>query len=438
MPMRQRTSALGRLMLAGLFAVAPRLFVTIAVHGLAHDTGAPRTLFAITHKRDLDAFAPLPRLLGHRGWRALTSDVHFAMRADSFQPGFLARVVQHPGWFARLLRPISVGPVLRAVGVHPLDSLHFRPAETWLREALIAEGDVALGTLLAPDALASIAAAAGDDPAALAQRPLSALLAWRYFRPLQRQLGSELFRGPARRRAEARVLASAKRQLAELAAWLRAGGSVYTSPEGRLSPDGRLGPVRAGMLRLLRAAPADTRVLPIAIVYDFMTTGRPRMWVDCAPALEGGAQLTARELESRVRAAWLAAARFTCTQLATGLLVQSREKLDSPVRAEELAAGVRAWAAQLAASGRHVDPRLLSEAGARRRVGRYLRYAERRGLLRRHSAAFSLVPGALSLPDAAATSAAPADADLGYRSSPLQYAWAEAEEMLGLRVPAPS
>src|SRR5258706_13450270 len=385
--MRQRTSALGRLMLAGLFAAAPRLFVSIEVHGLTHDTGAPRTLFAITHKRDLDAFAPLPRLLSHRGWRALTSDVHFAMRADSFQPGFLARVVQHPGWFARLLRPISVGPVLRAVGVHPLDSLHFRPAETWLREALMAEGDVVLGTLLAPDTLASIAAAAGDDPAALAQRPLSALLAWRYFRPLQQQLGSELFRGPARRRAEARVLAAAKRQLAELAAWLRAGGSVYTSPEGRLSPDGRLGPVRAGMLRLLPAAPADTRVLPIAIVYDFMTTGRPRMWVDCAPALEGGAQLTARELESQVRAAWLAAARFTCTQLATGLLVQSREKSDSPVRAEELAAGVRAWAAQLAGSGRHVDPRLLSAAGAPRPGRRLPRPCQRRGLPERHTAA---------------------------------------------------
>src|SRR5258707_810504 len=283
MPMRQRTSALGRLMLAGLFAVAPRLFVSIAVHGLAHDTGAPRTLFAITHKRDLDAFAPLPRLLGHRGWRAFTSDVHFAMRADAFQSGFLARVVQHPGWFARLLRPISVGPVLRAVGVHPLDSLHFRPAETWLREALVAEGDVAIGTLLAPDALASIAAAAGDDPAALAQRPLSALLAWRYFRPLQPQLGSELFRGPARRRAEA----------------------------------------------------------------------------------PGG-------------------------------------------------------------GGRDVDRRLRSEAGGGRCVGRYLRSAERRGLLRRHSAAFALVPGALGRPDAAATSAAAAE--LGYRSSPLQYGWAEAQE----------
>src|SRR5260221_2930176 len=99
MPMRQRTSALGRLMLAGLFAVAPRLFVSIAVHRLAHDTGAPRTLFAITHKRDLDAFPPLPRLLGHRGWRALTSHVHFSMRADSFPPAFLASVFPHPNWF---------------------------------------------------------------------------------------------------------------------------------------------------------------------------------------------------------------------------------------------------------------------------------------------------------------------------------------------------
>jgi hypothetical protein len=434
--MRQRTSALGRLMLAGLFAAAPRLFVSITVHGLAHDTGAPRTVFAITHKRDLDAFAPLPRLLGHRGGRALTNDVHFAMRADAFQPGFLARIVQHPGWFARLLRPISVGPVLRMVGVHPLDSLHFRPVETWLREALVAEGDVAIGTLLAQDALASIAAAAGDDPAALARRPLSALLAWRYFRPLQQPLGPELFRGPARRRAEARVLALAKVQLAELAAWLRAGGSLYTSPEGRLSPDGRLGPVRAGMLRLLRGTPADTRVLPIAIVYDFMTTGRPHMWVDCAPALEGGALLTARELERQVRAAWVAAARFTCTQLATAVLVQRREKSDSPFRAEELAAAVQAWATQLADGGRHVDSRLLSRAGARRCVGRYLRYAERHGLLRRHGAAFSLVPGAVCPPDAAATDATASD--LGYLSSPLQYAWAEAQEMLGLRVPAPS
>src|SRR5262249_14148900 len=157
-------------------------------------------------------------------------------------------------------------------------------------------------------AIAAIAAAVADDPAALAQRPLSTLLGRRYFASLQRPLGPELFSGAARRRAEARVLASAKRQLAELAAWLQAGGSLYTSPEGRLVPDGRLGPVRAGLLRLLRAAPADTRVQPIAIVYDFMTTRRPGMWIDIAPAFEGGAQLTARELERRLRSAWLFAA----------------------------------------------------------------------------------------------------------------------------------
>jgi len=422
----RHASALGRFAFAGLFASAPRLAVSIEAHGLEHDTGAPRTIYAITHKRDLDAFAPLPLLLGHRGWRAIARDVHFAMRADSFQVGFISRIVAHPDWFARLLRPISVGPILRAVGVHPLDGLHLRPAETWIREALGAEGDASAGAFLAPDAVRRIAAESRESADALAARPLSALLAWRYFPSLQPLIGPELFRMPARRRAELRVLAAAKRQLAECAAWLREGGSLYTSPEGGLSPDGRLGPVRAGLARILRDAPPDTRVLPIAIVYDFMTTGRPRMWIDLAPAIEGGARLPRLELERRLRTAWLGAARFTCTQLASAVLMRRLEREEPPLGVADLANAVRARGADLAAAGRRVDPRLLSGEGALRRAARYVAYAERRGILRRGSATLAFAPGAPPPLDVV-------PGDVGYRSSPLRYAWNEVREMLDAR-----
>src|SRR6185312_9341661 len=76
--MRDLVSALGRLALGGLFAAVPRLTLSIKIHGLDYDTGAPRTFYAITHKRDFDAFVPLPMLVAHRGRRALTHDVHFA------------------------------------------------------------------------------------------------------------------------------------------------------------------------------------------------------------------------------------------------------------------------------------------------------------------------------------------------------------------------
>ena len=179
--MRHHVSALGRFALAGLFATVPRLTVSINVHGLEHDTRAPRTFYAITHKRDFDAFVPVPILIAHRGRRALTRDLHFAMRGDGFQMGFLARIVQRPAWFARALRPLNVGPILRGVGVHPLDSLHLRPTETWIREALRVDGETTIGELLAPATVETLATHIGKPTESLLARPASSLLAWRYF-----------------------------------------------------------------------------------------------------------------------------------------------------------------------------------------------------------------------------------------------------------------
>ncbi|MEO7000317.1 MAG: hypothetical protein ABI068_00730 [Ktedonobacterales bacterium] len=64
--------AIGQLAIGMLFATVPHLFFRIERHGLERLTPEPSTYYAISHKRDPDAFVPLPLTLGQLGWRALT------------------------------------------------------------------------------------------------------------------------------------------------------------------------------------------------------------------------------------------------------------------------------------------------------------------------------------------------------------------------------
>jgi hypothetical protein len=414
-----------RIAIAGIFVVAPRLFYDLEFHGLEHDTGEPRTYLAISHKRDLDAMAPLPALLAHRGWRALTHDVHFAMRGDGFEPGFLARMAPHPRLFAHALRPLSVAPILRGVGIHPLLGLHQRPGESWIRELLRSEGDMRAGDVLAPETLRALSAAASEPLERVAESQLSQVLAWHYAPPLQPFCGAEIFTGPARRRAERRLLYAAKANLKGAADWLWKGGSLYSAPEARLSTDGRLSPISGGFHRLLHAAPPDTRVQPIAIVYDAMTVQRRRMFVDVAPAIEGAPTLPPRELDALLRRAWLRAMRFTCTQLGSGFLVEHSRTADAAFTSDELAVTIRQRAAKLVAAGRHVDARLLFSDQVRQRVAGFLAFAARRGLVRPEGTdTWRAIPEDLSI-------TVPVG-EVGYRKQPLAYAWNEYRELLAL------
>ncbi len=416
--------AAGRMVLCAAFATVPRLYFQIETHGLEHDARQPRTFYAIMHKRDADGMAPLPPILIHRGWRGLTSDIHFAMRSDAFERGFLARLVLHPHWFSFLLRPIDLGPLLRGIGAHPLRDLRLRPAETWIREALRAEGDQPAGALLTPSYLAELATAVRQKPETFAHLALSKLLRWRYHIALQSYYGAEIFVSSARRRAERRVLDTAKAYLDDIAAWLRRGGSIFNGPEGRLTPDGRLSPITGGMYRVLRASPPDTSVLPIALVYDFMTTGRPRLFVDVTAPIENAPTCSRQELFATLRQSWLLAARFTCTQLASGVITAYGRLPDPVFSTPRLVDEVRAQAHKLAGEGRHVDKRLLDARGAARLVARYLEFARRRGIVRREDRDRWRVPPTrpLEVPPGG----------VGYPASPLAYAANELSEMLSV------
>src|SRR5579863_10402619 len=147
-----------RVVIVGAFWLVCKLFYTVNINGLERDTGAPHTYLAIAHKRDLDPIVTLPWLLAHRRWRGWAGDIHFALRGDAFSAGYLAHLLPNPDWLSYLLHPISIGPVLRWLGAHPLEHLHIRPTEEWIRELLRVEGDVRAGDVLAPSLLQDLSA----------------------------------------------------------------------------------------------------------------------------------------------------------------------------------------------------------------------------------------------------------------------------------------
>ncbi|MGH2479451.1 MAG: hypothetical protein ACRDHW_07345, partial [Ktedonobacteraceae bacterium] len=413
-----------RTIIASAFWLSIRAGASLKISGVAYDRGLPRTYLGMTHKRDIDPFLLVPTIIFHRGWRALVSGVYFALRGDAFTRGFLARMVVHPSWLARALHPLTLGSVLRWLGTYPIEGLQ-RPAEEWIREVLNSAGDLPAASILAPAFVRDFAQATHLAPEQVSQLPLSRLLGWRYHQALQRFCGMEILQRAGRRPVERRVIERIHMHLADVARCFWQGGSFFGSPEGQLSSDGRISSMHAGFHRTVRAAPPDLRVVPISLIYDFMTSGRQRIFADFAPALEYAAKLPLDELDARLRRAWLLRAHFTCTQLASGFLVNRQRSTALVFTRDDLAQAVYQQARELAAVGRHVDPQLLRFSGASKRARQYLTYVERRGLVR------CLSPERWQITfDELAIHVSPRE--VAYNDAPLLYAYNELQDLLSV------
>ena len=417
--------AISRATIAGAFWASTTLLFDIKVHGLECDSRAARTYYGMAHKRDLDPIVIVPRIVFHRGWRGIAGDVHFALRSDGFSPGYLARITMNPRGFARLLRPLNIGSALRRLGAYPIHDL-YHPAEEWIRDLLCSGYNGRVGDALAPMFIEELATVTGKSYEEIAAYQLSHLLDWRFQYALQHFYHPEILVGSVRRPLERRNISAIKEDLSELDAWLLGGGSLYGSPEGLLSPYGRLSPKNSGLHRLLKSAPPDTRVVPIFIIYDFMTVQKLRIFVDLAPAIEHAQELLPKELDAQLRKAWLQSARFTCTQLASGFLMQASRAGLSSFTLDDLADDLHHMAVTLSEASRHVDQQLLQLHGAGKRAAGFLKYAARQGLVRRSG-------HRTWTPTVNETTLNVRPKEVGFDQAPLMYAWNELQEMLDIQ-----
>jgi len=416
--------AICRAIIASAFWIASRIFHKVEVHGVEHDAVTSRTYYGILHKRDLDPIIIIPTVVFHRGWRGLAGDLHFALRSDGFSPGYLGRLVMRPRLLSRALRLLSIGPVLRWLGAHPVQDL-LRPAEEWVREALLLGIESCVGDVFTSAFVEELAIITGEHQEQIASYHLSQLLDWRYQYALQQYYGSEILIRSMRRPLERRMITRIKDSITELNTWMSSGGSLFGSPEGQLSPDGKVSPINSGLHRILRQLPSDTRIVPISIMYDSMTVGRIRIFVDFAPTIENASLLPSNELDSRLRLAWLHSARITSTQLASGFLVNAEREGLSSFTLDDVVEQMYHQAVKLAKAGRNVDQYLLKQNQTRKRVIGYLAYAEHHELIRR----IGTCTWELTLNE---TAIQVRPREVGYDQSPLVYAWNEIQEILSV------
>lgn len=333
----------------------------------------PSTLVIANHGHDLDGMV-IPATLYLRGpW---DRPVYSVGSERLFEPGFLGeRLGRGVG---ALLAPLSLARLLRLLGVVPLENTpRTRPLGSLAYEILRRHGPVRVAEAFEAGMLEAL----GLPPAA-ADRPLTWLFSPRAFAAARRPCPLRAVREPYRSEIRAATRERVDRELAEVARLLDEGQTVYLTPEGAMTRDGRLGRIRYAIERTWPLARA--RYL-VGVAYDPFLPGRlklvARLVTPTHPAFREATP--PEEL-----ATWMAAVRpITFSQLLAAVLVQNPLGLTAD-------AAARAMANLLASlpSLAFVDPDLPRLEA--RTVRRALRFMERRGFVVRLGPRWRAAPGA--------------------------------------------
>ena len=351
----------------------------IEVRGLEDCTHSPSTLVVYNHRRDADTPIIGNILFARRGLLEQKYVPTFIAREDLFKRGFFADYLEDwPAPIARLLSPISVRPALWALRAYPMRRIAERTLGEVLADVMDVFGDLPLHEVLRPRWVGEFARLAR-----LNGRPLRLSHVLRpQFRPLLRQgygltkLNHKCFR--AFKPYERKTIESQMRVFVET---LENGGSVQMAPEGAVSKDGHFARVRAGLHILINRPRTLVRVLPVGMAYDFMTSGRQRLFVNLGQEMLDLRGLKPSVTSAKVAEAILAQTTITGSQLASKLLAAARTSRGATVTKTELDEYVAVEASRWAGRGLYVDPRLLSRKDRRVRLAEYVEYCLRSGEL---------------------------------------------------------
>ncbi|MBX6350749.1 MAG: MFS transporter [Clostridia bacterium] len=346
---------------AALLYVAGRVKSRLAVYG--RPPADTRGLLVVAnHTHDLDGVI-LPALVFFADpWRA---HIRSAAAERLFQPGHLTRLA--PKWLAPLLPGFNVGPAVRFLGALPLESdPRHRVLRSVAYEIRARHGDLAWGEVLSEERLREIARALarlrpggrGADEEGL-MREIARMRLSDVFRLPLGLAAEELvpladLREPFRGELRALVRPRIARQFRAIEEALAEGDALYVTPEGRLTPDGRVHRMRELLLRVL---PVARQVALAACAYDPFAPGKLAVhvrWLLLDPAWATGRRDDAGATEApggarrddpaeRVRLALAAARPITPGQVAAAALLGAPQGLTRDewlAQAEALLAGL--------------------------------------------------------------------------------------------------
>lgn len=247
----------------------------------------------------------------------------------TFETGFIAARLP---WTARFTRGVNLSGLWASFNILPIENhLSSRPLISVAEELRAAHGDLPLAAILPASVLATLG---------LDGRSLSDL--WRLpdFMRAQAWVKVAQIEQPYRREELERLRATAERDIGTIVERVRAGATFYITPEGDFSRDGRLRPIRRGIVDAL--APFATLWL-CAVAYDPFRGRRLSMLYRIVPLAAGADVGTS-----------LAAARPVTTSALLGAFLFERT---DRFAAQDAVRAVRAWLAVLPATV-FVDPEL--------------------------------------------------------------------------------
>jgi hypothetical protein len=172
----------------------------------------------------------------------------------TFETGFIAARLP---WTARFTRGVNLSWLWATFSILPIENhLFSRPLISLAEELRSAHGDLQLDAVLSPETLGQL-----DLEGCL----LSDLWSLEYFMRAQAWVKISTIKQPYRREVVENLRATIARDVAAIVDCVRAGATFYVTPEGDFSRDGRMHPMRGGIVEAV--APFAALYLN-AVAYD--------------------------------------------------------------------------------------------------------------------------------------------------------------------------
>ncbi len=192
----------------------------------------------------------------------------------TFETGFIATALPWTAWFTR---GVNLSGLWAIYGILPIENhLFSRPLISLAEELRAAHGDLALEEILSPETL---------DPLGIEGQTLRDLWSAANFMRAHAWVKVAALKQPYRREVLENLRAVTQRDIAAIVERVRTGATFYITPEGDFSRDGRMHPMRGGIVEAL-APFADLWLC--AIAYDPFRSGRLSMLYRVLRYADGG------------------------------------------------------------------------------------------------------------------------------------------------------
>lgn len=353
-------------------------YFDLQVDGLDNYSETPSSLVVANHKRDLDSVLIASILYYHNGFLPPSTPISFMAAENLFQPGFLANWIKGPKLLKKVLQPVSLNYILRKLHARPIGKLDFHsvPVHDALRIIKESDDDYELREIIKEEALKNLL-----EESSFGSPDMTISEFFEREGYPRKKVDSRNFKSEFRKAVKKSKLGAVKDQLGQFVQLLNDGAILYITPEGTLTQNGMLGPLKDSLLILIDEADPDVTVVPTNITYDFTNTGKTRIFVNLGEEMRGLEEFDRQERSARLRRTILGLTTINLGQLASYQLKSANEAGQDKINLVEIHDKVLKNLEYFERQGFNLDDQLSDRDGIEQRWRSFVDYCLERGVL---------------------------------------------------------